>query len=99
MGTKNNPGLHDCYAKAAPDEPIFTLRAKDPSAPYLVMMWEASRRGDIATVSNAAMAMMMNKDVIRLFASPEADVDKFRKALSCADQMRDWRKKHVQSAE
>lgn len=39
MGTKNNPGPFDCYAKADPDEPIFVLRAKDPLAPALVRLW------------------------------------------------------------
>lgn len=28
-----------CYEKAAPDEPIFVLRAKDPLAPLVVRMW------------------------------------------------------------
>lgn len=39
MGTKLNPGPYDCYTKAAPDEPIFILRAKDPIAPIMVQMW------------------------------------------------------------
>ena len=39
MGTKNNPGQFDCYAKAAPDEPIFILRSSDPIAPMLVELW------------------------------------------------------------
>lgn len=39
MGTKNNPGKFDCYAKADPDEPIFILRAKDPLASFLVNLW------------------------------------------------------------
>ena len=39
MGTKNNPGAHDCHAAAGPDEPIFTLRAKDPLAGMLVRRW------------------------------------------------------------
>lgn len=43
MGTKNNPGKYDCYTKADPDEPLFVLRAKDPSAPSLVRLW-ASRQ-------------------------------------------------------
>lgn len=29
MGTKNNPGKYDCYAKLEPDEPHFVLRGKD----------------------------------------------------------------------
>ena len=39
MGTKKNPGAIDCYGAADPDEPIFTLRATDSSAPILVVMW------------------------------------------------------------
>lgn len=39
MGTKNNPGRFDCHASADPDEPLFTLRAKDPLAPALVRLW------------------------------------------------------------
>ena len=43
MGTKNNPGDYDCYAKADPDEPIFTLRANDPCAPATIRQWVANR--------------------------------------------------------
>jgi len=39
MGTKDSPGRYDCYAKAEPDEPIFTLLARDPLAPLLVRLW------------------------------------------------------------
>lgn len=39
MGTKNDPGAYDCHTAAAPDEPIFTLRANDPLAPVLVQRW------------------------------------------------------------
>lgn len=39
MATKQNPGKYDCYGKAAVDEPLFTLRAKDPLAPKLVRLW------------------------------------------------------------
>lgn len=44
MATKNNPGAHDCYAKAEPDEPIFVLLARDRHAPVLVAVWAALRR-------------------------------------------------------
>lgn len=43
MGTKNNPGANDCYAKAAPDEPMFVLLARDPMAPGLVRRWAEYR--------------------------------------------------------
>lgn len=44
MGTKNNPGKFDCYANAAPDEPMFILLARDANAPRLVRMWAADRQ-------------------------------------------------------
>ena len=44
MGTKNNPGKYDCYSRAEPDEPIFTLRGSDPFAPQLVRLWAFMRR-------------------------------------------------------
>lgn len=43
MGTKLHPGENDCYSKAAPDEPIFTLRAHDKDAPLLVRIWALNR--------------------------------------------------------
>lgn len=39
MGTKNNPGSFDCYANAAPDEPMFILLGRDPRAIFLVKLW------------------------------------------------------------
>lgn len=50
MGTKNNPGQFDCYDAADPDEPIFVLLARDPSAPALVVAW-ATLRADVEGVT------------------------------------------------
>lgn len=47
MGTKNNPGKFDCYANALPDEPMFVLLARDPSAPFLVTNWASRRLAEI----------------------------------------------------
>lgn len=44
MSTKMEPGPFDGMAKAAPDEPVFTLRAHDPLAPGLVHEWVRLRR-------------------------------------------------------
>lgn len=44
MGTKNNPGKFDAYGKAEPDEPMFTLLARDPQAPLLIRQWARDRR-------------------------------------------------------
>lgn len=52
MGTKNNPGAYDCHAKAEPDEPLFTLLARDPFAPQLVRLW-ADMTSDVAKKAEA----------------------------------------------
>lgn len=41
MGTKNNPGNFDCYSKAEPDEPMFVLLGRDPTACMVVTFWVA----------------------------------------------------------
>ena len=43
MGTKADPGEFDCYKQAYADEPIFTLRARDPLAPLVVRFWRMLR--------------------------------------------------------
>jgi len=48
MGTKSNPGKFDCYANALPDEPMFVLLARDPSASDLVRAWAAERSYQIS---------------------------------------------------
>lgn len=44
MGTKNNPGQFDCYSKALPDEPMFTILARDEDGPNTVEEWAIWRR-------------------------------------------------------
>lgn len=48
MGSKNQPGAFDCYAKAEPDEPQFQLLGRDNSAPRLVRQWADTRAIEIA---------------------------------------------------
>lgn len=43
MGSKSNPGGYDCYQNAHPDEPMFILLGRDPSACFLVAMWAQLR--------------------------------------------------------
>jgi len=43
MGTKECPGKFDCYAKAKPDEPYFTLIARDPTMGAVLMLWNVLR--------------------------------------------------------
>lgn len=46
MGSKNNPGVFDCYANAEPDEPMFVLLGRDKHAPLLVNLWAYMRNAD-----------------------------------------------------
>lgn len=43
MGTKTTPGSFDAYAKASPDEPLFTLIGRDRHAGLLVRLWALMR--------------------------------------------------------
>lgn len=43
MGTKQNPGIWDCYANARPDEEMFILLGRDRHASGLVRLWALMR--------------------------------------------------------
>lgn len=47
MGTKLKPGDYDCHALAAPDEPLFTLLARDRDASVVVRIWAMLRMQQI----------------------------------------------------
>jgi hypothetical protein len=88
MGTKNNPGRCDCYAKADPDEPMFTLLARDPIAPFLVSIWSSIRYGDVE-------AARVKFDRLMAVTLPiycvEPDDAKASEALDCAMAMFEYR--------
>jgi hypothetical protein len=88
MGTKTEPGDYDCYAKLEPDEPYFLLRGKDPVAPYLTMMWAASRNGDWSGMLDLVESMRLSKDVNARVSTDENP--KLAEANSCARTMRAW---------
>jgi hypothetical protein len=74
MGTKNNPGRFDCYANAAPDEPMFILLGRDKHAPTLVRLWailRAAEGEDEAKVAEAhACAKAMEQHQLSLETKP-----------------------------
>lgn len=41
--TKNSPGAFDYLSKAAPDEPMFILLGRDPTAARVLSFWTALR--------------------------------------------------------
>ena len=56
MGSKNCPGSFDCYAAADPDEPMFVLLGRDPSAGALVRLWADLRSKDPGEAAKVAEA-------------------------------------------
>ena len=81
MGTKRNPGRYDCYAEAAPDEPLFVLRSTDRSAPDTVRHWADSYELR-KQLENAA-----GNGPGQLTARQQAKVDEARE---CASAMERW---------
>lgn len=89
MGTKNEPGEFDCYAKADPDEPIFVLRAKDKLAPHLVRLWQAAYLADPFSILEAAAALG------RAMECAPGLSDKADEAATCATDMENWRAENI----
>jgi len=88
MGTKSNPGEHDCYAKAEPDEPMFVLLARDPLAANLVREW-------------ASRYTIRKLEAFEDVDSPAITPEKLRQILAkadearvCADAMDRWMVEH-----
>lgn len=90
MGTKNNPGKFDCEANALPDEPKFTLLARDPSAPELVRSWARKRRVQIAfgnrPESDLAMCDEADECATTMEAWREANDGAWRKKEASTDE-------------
>lgn len=47
--TTKQLSLFDCYDRALPDEPTFTLLARDKSAPHMIRQWAYERERQITT--------------------------------------------------
>ena len=92
MGTKRQPQRFDGYAKAGPDEPLFTLLARDPLAPFLVSIWSSLRYGD-QEAAQAKFAAMLERAAPLYSVSP--DITKADEALACAMAMFEWAKHQV----
>jgi len=87
MGTKRIPGTFDCYAKAEPDEPMFTLLARDDLAPGLVVLWAALRAHDIERATAAF------EQLVRIAPSLDREQPaKVSEAGHCAIEMMAWSK-------
>lgn len=78
MGTKVNPGIHDCYDRLASDEPFFVLRANDELAPELVIEWAMQYRGSKKAAQGGVLT--------------EPQILKMTEALALAGEMIQWRR-------
>lgn len=88
MGTKSFPGMFDCYDEAKPDEPLFTLLARDPLAPHLVKMWAMMRKGQplqALDIFNNMVCTIGNK-----YIDSPSNVEKIDEANACAEDMIAW---------
>lgn len=83
MGTKNNPGVFDCYDHAEPDEPYFTLLARDSTAPEIVEAWATAREAKL----HEAIDRVTGREMLD-------EMEQIAEARRCADQMRDWRREN-----
>ena len=81
MGAKANPGSYDCYGAADDDEPLFTLRARDPLAPVLIRTWVELRK-------------MTRPGTGVLSRDRRREAKKQIEARRCAVEMEAWRKAH-----
>lgn len=93
MSTKNDPGKYDCYAKLAPDEPYFLLRAKDPTGSHLVAAWTCIRAGDFQGALKALLRAdeAWTREILegRRTLLPYA-AEKSMEAQQCAQAMLTW---------
>lgn len=84
MGTKNKPGVFDCYDAAEDDEPMFVLLARDASAPNIVEEWARCRFRKLAHETESVGDESLTRGL-----------RKIAEALYCAQAMRDWYGLHV----
>lgn len=95
MGTKNDPGKYDCHTKAHPDEPMFTLLGRDPTAYHLVRIWTALSWGHFAMARVALDDAIAEISVRAAALQPE---HKLLEALACSDRMKEWLERSTASS-
>lgn len=84
MGTKEHPSDFDCYSNAEPDEPMFTLLARDATAPDVVCSWADLRE----------MRLRAKWDNETTVGEVMAELEQIAEARRCAEAMKDWRAEH-----
>jgi hypothetical protein len=65
MGTKDNPGLFDCFKKMGPNEPFFVLRAQDALAAELVELWSLRAKAAGCSIDKVNEAKNIAEEMLR----------------------------------
>lgn len=86
MSTKNNPGTHDCYTRAAPDEPMFVLLGRDPMAAALVRAW-ALMRGQAGEKGVVIMNALKCADDMEKWARDAGKGDRIKSVQDLAESL------------
>lgn len=87
MGSKNNPGKFDCYAKAEPDEPLFVLMGRDPMGGHLASIWSKLRQGDAEAAQRVFNDLVSRSGRLGYPRAGTTDVEKAQEAMDCAFDM------------
>jgi hypothetical protein len=85
--TKDNPGAYDALEKAAPNEPIFVLLARDHAAPFAITEWARVRRNR-AIHDHPDNPSEQDTELLR------AEFMQCGEAEAVAMEMTDWRAGH-----
>ncbi len=80
--------IDDCYHKAEPGEPKFTLLARDPLAANLVAIWAYIRAGNVIAATRE-FGNMIDKQGQKYIDNP-SDENKTISAHDIADEMSYW---------
>lgn len=82
MGTKAEELVDGCFARAAADEPLFVLRARDPLAPQIVRKW--ADRFRTAHLNHNTQGRALAKAIL-----------KYEDAMDTASKMEAWNSKKL----
>jgi hypothetical protein len=83
--------MTDCYHKAEPDEPKFTLLGRDKAAPVCVRLWAAIREGNFE-----ALTLLLGEvaDITQQYSTNPTSETQVSEACAIAGEMEQWRAKN-----
>lgn len=80
--------MTDCYHKAEPNEPKFTLLGRDRAAPTCVRMWAAMREGNFEMLTHLVAEAA---EITSHYQNNPTDDSQLNEACIKAGDMEQWR--------